>query len=102
MKKTLAIVLTLALLVTVAAPVFAAEDAIQSFICPRCSGTAYEDYCDTSYQYKAVSSCILESLPHEHRIYGTRCYATCADCDYTFLVSSTTHNEYCLSKGQYV
>ena len=100
MKKTLAIVLTLALLVTLAAPVFAAEYSLQSRICPACGGTAYEDYQETHTSVN--TTCEISQISHYHIKYYKQYVAECEDCgNVVVLGSKVLYKYFCSKSGLY-
>ena len=98
-KKPLAIVLTLALLVTVAAPVFAAEYSLQSRICPACGGTGYEQ---TEDRTTSVSTtCEISNISHYHIKHYETTLAECEDCGYELIISRVYYKYFCSKSGLY-
>lgn len=88
MKKTLAIVLTLALLVTLAAPVFAAE--ARARVCPACGGSAYEEMRWVSTRNVGVPSCDYYVGMHNHTVGTYDVYSVCEDCYNEVYLRTTT------------
>ena len=95
MKKLLAVLLTLTLLVTLAVPILAAEDVANSWICPACGGGAYEVDSETYTYRDEVEYCEESPDPHHHILIYTSIIAQCGECGTEFLASTILEHTMC-------
>lgn len=93
MKKLLAVLLTLTLLVTLAAPAMAAEMTV--FRCPACGGGAYEVDSETYTYRDEVEYCEESTDPHHHILIYTSIIAQCGECGTEFLASTILEHTMC-------
>lgn len=113
MKKLLSIILVLTLVAAlVIVPALAAEDALHSFICPACGGTAYSrtatieevyemdscEYFDDSIYFNEESG---QWFVHKHYVDITDDRATCEDCGYAWFASFSNRTYYCNISGKF-
>ena len=97
MKKTLAIVLTLVILASLAVPALAVEAS--SWICPACGGTAYEHYMYTNSSVN--TTCEVSKISHYHTNYYRQDYTECEDCGNIIMGSKVLYKYYCSKSGLY-
>jgi len=104
MKKLISIILALTMMLALTLPVLAVENAMDSFICPACGGTAYEDYkISSSNIYTTCSHTpTSSSISHLHVKYYRQYVAICEDCTNTIVLGSKEYYRYmCSLSGQY-
>ena len=93
MKKTLALLLTLTLLVTLAMPILAAETRTAR-ICPACGGTGYEH--TVSETWREAETCNnYPNVSHFHDNVYRVTYSICEDCGTQVYITRKLYSTTC-------